>query len=109
VVAGFLQLPCSPRALDPLQEGRRVADTYDRMNVLVWIGVGLAGLLAFSLLVALAVARILGAIGDELAQLLEAEPWTSAPLTREGEVLADARKIDSGTSVHNRRSHSSRK
>jgi hypothetical protein len=108
VVAGFLQLPCSPRALDPLQERRRAADTYDRMNVLIWIGVGLAGLLAFSLLVALAIARILGAIGDEFAQLREAEPWTSAPLTREADVLAGAREIGSAANAHDRRSHSSR-
>jgi hypothetical protein len=52
------------------------------MSVLVWLGVGLAGLLAVSLLVGLAIARMLGTIGDEIAQLLETEPWTSAPLTR---------------------------
>jgi hypothetical protein len=79
------------------------------MSVLVWIGVGLAGSLALSLLVGLAIARILGAIGDELAQLLEAEPWMSAPLTRGGEVLAEAREIDSGASAHDRRSPSSRR
>lgn len=77
------------------------------MTVWVWIGVGLAGLLAASLLVGLAIARILGTIGDELAQLLEAEPWTSAPLTREGEVLAAAWEIDSDASARDRRSHSS--
>jgi hypothetical protein len=79
------------------------------MSVLVWIGIGLAGLLAFSMLVGLAIARILGAIGEEIAQLAEAEPWTSAPLTREGEVLADAREIDPRASAHDRRSHSSRR
>jgi hypothetical protein len=78
------------------------------MSVLVWIGVGLAGLLALSLLVGLAIARILGAIGDEAAQLLEAEPWTSAPLTREGKVFAATREIDSGAPAHDRRSHSPR-
>jgi hypothetical protein len=79
------------------------------MSVLVWIGVGLAGLLTLSLLVGLALARILGAIGDDIAQLLETEPWTSSPLTREGEVLAEVREIDSGASAHDRRSHSSRR
>jgi hypothetical protein len=79
------------------------------MSVLVWIGVGLSGLLALSLLVGLAIARILGTIGDEIGQLLEAEPWTSAPLTREGEVLAAAREINPGASAHDRRSHSSRR
>jgi hypothetical protein len=78
------------------------------MSVLLWIGVGLAGLLAFSMLVGLAIARILGAIGEEIAQFMEAEPWTSAPLTREGEVLVEVREIDSGASAHDHRSHSSR-
>jgi hypothetical protein len=79
------------------------------MNVLVWIGVGLAGLLAVSLLVCLAMARILGTIGDELGQFLEAEPWTSAPLTREEGVLAGAREIGTGGYARDRRSHSSRR
>jgi hypothetical protein len=79
------------------------------MSVLVWIGVGLAGLLALSLLIGLAIARILGAIGDEIAQLLEAERWTSAPLTRQTEALAAVGEIDSGASAHDRRSHSSRR
>jgi hypothetical protein len=78
------------------------------MNLLVWIGVGLAGVLAVSLLVAIAIARILGTIGDELAQLLEAEPWTSAPLTREADVSAGAREIGSAAKALDRRSHSRR-
>jgi hypothetical protein len=78
------------------------------MNLLVWIGVGLAGLLAVSLLVALAIARILGTIGDELAQLLEADPWTSAPLTREADVSAGATEIGSAAKALDRRSHSRR-
>jgi hypothetical protein len=78
------------------------------MNLLVWIGVGLAGLFAVSLLVALAIARILGTIGDELAQLLEAEPWTSAPLTREADVSAGLRSSAPAAKALDRRSHSRR-
>ena len=78
------------------------------MTVWVWIGVGLAGLLAAPLLVGLAIARILGTIGNEVAQLLEAEPWTSAPLTRETDGLPAVREIGSGAYARIRRSHSSR-
>ena len=77
------------------------------MTIWLWIGVGLAGLLAVSLLLALAIARILGTIGDEIGQLLEAEPWTSAPLTRDTERSAEVPQIGSGAYVHVRRSRSS--
>ena len=40
-------------------------------------------MLALSLLIGVAIARILGMIGEEIAELVEAEPWTSAPLTRD--------------------------
>ena len=62
------------------------------MMVWTWIGVGVAGFLALSLLFGLAIARVLGSIGAEIAQLLEAEGWTSAPLTRDTEGLAEAPK-----------------
>jgi hypothetical protein len=78
------------------------------MTLWMWIGAGLAGMLALSLLIGAAIARILGMIGEEIAELVEAEPWTSAPLTRETEVLAAAREIGSGATAHDRRSHSSR-
>jgi hypothetical protein len=77
------------------------------MTMWVWIGVGLAGLLAASLLVGLAIARILGTIGDEITELLEAEPWTSAPLTREVERLAEITQIDFAAHPRDRRSRSS--
>jgi hypothetical protein len=51
-------------------------------GVLIWIVPGVVGLLASSLLIGVAIARILGTIGEEIAELLEAEPWTSARLTR---------------------------
>lgn len=76
------------------------------MSVLVWIGVGLAGLLALSFLVGLAIARILGTIGDEIAQLLEREPWTSAPLTREMERSLEGTQIDFAAHAGDRRSRS---
>jgi hypothetical protein len=77
------------------------------MTVWMWIGAGVAGMLALSVLIGVAIARILGIIGAEVAELLEAEPWTSAPLTRET-VLPTAREIGSVASAHDRRSHSSR-
>ena len=73
----------------------------------VWIGVGLAGLLALSFLVGLAIARILGTIGDQIALLLEAEPWTSAPLTRELERSAEVTQIAFAAHAREQRSRSS--
>lgn len=60
----------------------------DWMSVWGWIGVGLVAVFAISVLVGLAIARILGAIGDEVSRLLDEEPWASAPLTRENEEQA---------------------
>jgi hypothetical protein len=77
------------------------------MTAWMWIGVGLAGLLAVSLPVGLATARILGTIGDEIGQLLEAEQWRSAPLTRDTERLAEAPPIGIGAHARDRRSRSS--
>jgi len=74
----------------------------------MWIGAGLVGVLALSLLIGVAIARILGMIGEEIAELVEAEPWMSAPLTREPEVLAAVAEIGSGPAVPDRPSHSSR-
>jgi len=53
------------------------------MSVWVWIAIGAVSLLAFSLLVGLVIARILGSIGREVSHLLEAEAeaWAMAPLT----------------------------
>jgi hypothetical protein len=54
-------------------------------EIWIWIVPGVVGLLGASLLIGIAIARILGTIGEEIAELLEAEPWTSARLTRETE------------------------
>jgi hypothetical protein len=78
------------------------------MTVWMWIGTSVAGVLALSLFLGVGIARILGKIGEEVADLLEAEPWTSAPLTRETEVSAAAPEIGSGAGARDRRSHSSR-
>jgi hypothetical protein len=77
------------------------------MTVWMWIGTGVAGVLALSLVLGIAMARILGKIGEEVNELLEAEPWTSAPLSRETETLVAPRKIGSIAETHERRSHSS--
>jgi hypothetical protein len=57
-------------------------------GVMIWIVPGVVGLLASSLLIGIAIARILGTIGAEVAELLEADPWTSARLTRETEPVS---------------------
>ena len=49
---------------------------------------GLVGLFASSLLIGFAIARILGTIGGEIAELLEADPWASTRLTRETELVS---------------------
>jgi hypothetical protein len=54
-------------------------------GVMIWIVPAVVGLLVSSLAIGIAVARILGTIGEEIADLLEAEPWSSARLTRETE------------------------
>ncbi len=79
------------------------------MSVFVLIGVGIAGLLALSFLVGFAMARILGTIGDDITELLEAEPWTSAPMTREMGLSAEVTEVDSATHARDpdRRSRSS--
>jgi hypothetical protein len=74
--------------------------------VWAWIGVGVAGLLGLSLLVGLAVALVLGSVGAEIAQLLEADGWTSASLTRDPEGLVEAPQSALGHVRPDRRSRS---
>jgi hypothetical protein len=78
------------------------------MTVWAWIEVGVAGLLTLSLLIGLAIARVLGTVGTEIAQLLETEAWTSAPLTRDTEGLVKAPGSGLGHVQRKRRSRSSR-
>ena len=53
------------------------------MSAWWWVLVGIAAFLLFSLVVGLALAAILGRIGEEVSELLEGESWVSAPLSRE--------------------------
>jgi len=51
------------------------------MNVGLWAIVAITGFLALSLAAGLALAAILGRMGDEVSQLFdESQAWTSAPL-----------------------------
>jgi ABC-type enterochelin transport system permease subunit len=58
------------------------ADRVGSMALWAWIVMGSATLLALSLLVGLALAAILGTISSEVSELLELEPWRTAPPTR---------------------------
>jgi len=49
------------------------------MPVWTWIVIGSATVLALSVVASLAVAAILGRISREVSELLEPEPWASAP------------------------------
>jgi hypothetical protein len=53
------------------------------MSLWVWIVVVGVTLLAFSLLVSLALAAILGSISRELSELVDFERWADAPLADE--------------------------
>lgn len=53
-----------------------------KMTAWVWVAIGTATLIGLSLVVGLALARILGIIADAGSRLLEEELWESAPLTR---------------------------
>ena len=53
------------------------------MPLWAWTVIGAGALLGFSVLVGLAVGSILGSISREVSELLEMEPWSSAPLKQE--------------------------
>jgi hypothetical protein len=55
------------------------------MPMWMWIAVGLGSFLALSLLIVLAFARVLGAIGLEVSQLYEDEFWATRPASRDSE------------------------
>jgi hypothetical protein len=65
------------------------------MPVWVWIVVGLGSFLVLSLLVGLAVARILGTIGRRISELYEAEPWALPP-TRPSKDVSEQRAEEEG-------------
>jgi hypothetical protein len=50
--------------------------------MLMWITLGVVLTLGLSAVVSLALATILGSIGCEVSELLEAEPWTTVPPAR---------------------------
>lgn len=50
-----------------------------------WVLIGVGSLITVSLLVAFALARILGTIANDFTELIEHEAWASAPLTRADE------------------------
>jgi hypothetical protein len=52
------------------------------MTVGLWAIVAIPGFLALSLAAGLALAAILGRIGEEASQLFESQAWASAPLKR---------------------------
>ena len=52
------------------------------MTVGLWAIVAITGFLALALAAGLALAAILGRIGEEASQLLESQAWASAPLKR---------------------------
>jgi hypothetical protein len=52
------------------------------MAILAVALIGVAALLALSLVIGLAFARILGQIADDVTDLLDEEEWSAAPLTR---------------------------
>jgi hypothetical protein len=76
------------------------------MSVWVWIVIGAVLLLAFSLLVGLVIARVLGSIAREVSPLLEAEAeaeaWATAPLAyaaRERVVIASEEVVSLSQTV----------
>jgi len=55
------------------------------MTVWLWVIVGLASFLALSIAAGFGLAAVLGSISREVSELLESEPWASAPLMRADE------------------------
>jgi hypothetical protein len=53
------------------------------MSTWAWVGVGLAAFCVISTLVGLAMAAILGRIGEAVSGLLDEETWARAPVSRE--------------------------
>jgi hypothetical protein len=74
------------------------------VSVWVWIVIGAVLLLAFSLVVGLVIARVLGSIAREVSRLLEAEAeaWATAPLAyaaRERVVIASEEVVSPSQTV----------
>jgi hypothetical protein len=60
------------------------------MPLWAWTLIGATTVLVLSALVGLAVGAILGGITREVSELLEMEPWSSAPLRHEKTAAARA-------------------
>jgi hypothetical protein len=71
------------------------------MLMWLWIAIGLGAGLLVSVVVGLAVAAVLGAIGREISELYESETWTTLPPTRSArDVKEHARtEVESGDSL----------
>ena len=67
------------------------------MSAWSWMIVGIGGFLALSFVVAFAVAAILGRIGQEVSELLEAETWASVEPWADASSAADQRKEEHET------------
>jgi hypothetical protein len=53
-----------------------------RMSIWVWLAVGMAAFIVLPILFGLTVGRILRQVAQDVNDLLEAEEWSGAPLTR---------------------------
>lgn len=76
----------SKASLRPAWRGRASDKHTERettMNAWAWVGVGLAAFCVISTLAGLAIAAILGRIGEEASRLLEAEAWSRPSTGRE--------------------------
>lgn len=61
-----------------------------------WLAIGTTAFIGVPLVVALGLSRILGQISREVTELLEAEEWSGAPLTR---ALEDPEAVPDSTTA----------
>jgi hypothetical protein len=52
------------------------------MSIWVWLAIGTTAFIGVPVVVGLGLSRIFGQISQEVTELLEAEEWSGAPLTR---------------------------
>jgi hypothetical protein len=52
------------------------------MSILVWLAVGMGVLIVLPIVLGLTLGRILRQMAREVTNMLEAEEWSAAPLTR---------------------------
>jgi hypothetical protein len=70
----------------------------------VWIMIGVGSFLGLSLLIGLALARILGTIGREIGGLYETEDWAMLPPTRAAKGVEEdhPEEVEAGSSLARR-------